>query len=310
MPCRRAIDWEASHTDKCWKYKADRCFLPQQLRYGHRHALVLVMSGPTRKTLSALASFYLKIPWWMLMIGWIMFLAGCIALSGLVTTPENWIGGTAIILLGAIVFVVAVLVRVNLESNDLKHVIMRDPEINFVWSQDIIADSVVWRHKVMAQKPASKWVGGIRVTVILYAAMTCLAAGGIGLVFVPPLLESGAGDGWLSYVIAGSLALLLLMAIVGFAWGAIHNIVPFEVTMNLKEHSFTLTGVRPLKGVVTETIDFREIAEIAVRGTTYKSIGTYRLYLALKSGKRVVLFGLLGANDYARIRSGLARAGF
>jgi hypothetical protein len=107
-----------------------------------------------------------------------------------------------------------------------------------------------------------------------------------------------------------SLVVLGILAfIVRIAWRALHDVVPFEVSVDRAARLLIVRGVRPRAGAVTLQIPFADIAQVRARRTTYRYMTSIRVHVDQRSGPPEVMFSMLGVPDWERISGSLALVG-
>jgi hypothetical protein len=246
-----------------------------------------------REVIRVLGRWYSRLP------AWIIVACSVVVFFGGIAMLQYGMFGVLFCLMGAVFFMVNI-VSVASRSGP-KDV---DPELRFAWSVNKSGPVITWRLKAVKNPKRFKRNG--RFTVGLFGTMTVLVCVGYGVIGWSSTRGGLRSSDLPTFVPVAFLALALLAVIVRIAWKAVHDLVPYEVTLDPIGREIHCTGLQPTRGIITATLPLQSIARLKSSQTTYKSVTIVRVFAYGNDGERHVLFGGLNTDDWHRISTQLA----
>ncbi len=204
------------------------------------------------------------------------------------------IGGNA----GALMLFIASVATVGLVMFfSLREAEKDTSEADFTWAVEYQKNKITYRLK--AFKHESRFIRNARASIILYLVMALLATGGCGFMLLNIIsgLRSSDLPTFIPFVLVVTAMVFFMLRI---GWGALNNLVVFEVQLDSQEHRLYIRGLRPIRGLETLSVPFADIRGFQHDSSTYKSITQHRIYVVLER-TREVMFNSLLDEEYRNI---------
>jgi hypothetical protein len=248
-----------------------------------------------RKASRVFGLLYARTPTWFIAVCSVVVFFGGVAALQLGTI------GVPLVLLGAVFAIVNFVSTLSRGTGGYV-----DPELRFAWSVSNNASVITWRLKAVTDP--TRFRRGGRFTVGLFGALTLLACAGYGVIGWN-ITRSGLRPRDLPTLLPVTfIALLLLGVVIRIAWKALHDLVPYEVSLDTRGKEIHCTGLQPKRGITTASIPLQSIARLKSSQSTYKGVTIVRVFAYGTDGERHVLFGGLNTDDWYRISTDLLPA--